>query len=84
MVDAGILDGDFAVIQKGQPIAEGRIGAVRVGEEATLKRVHYHTDRLELISENKSYPPRIIPKAIADSEGVEIVGPLVCVYRSVT
>lgn len=84
MIDAGILDGDFAVIQKGQPIVEDRIGAVRVGEEATLKRVRYYNDRIELLSENKAYPPRIIPKALADSEGVEIVGPLVCIYRSVT
>ncbi len=83
MIDAGILDGDFAVIQKGQPVSDGRIGAIRVGEEATLKRIRYHSDRIELISENKAYPPRIIPKALAESEGVEVVGPLVCVYRSV-
>ncbi len=84
MIDAGILDGDYAVIQKGQPVADGRIGAVRVGEEATLKRVRYHSDRLELIAENKAYAPRIISRATAESEGVEVVGPLVCVYRTVT
>ena len=83
MIDAGILDGDFAVIQKGQPVADGRIGAIRVGDEATLKRVRYFSDRLELIAENKSYAPRIIPTALAETEGVEVIGPLVCVYRTV-
>lgn len=83
MIDAGILDGDFAIIQKGQPVPDGSIGAVRVGEEATLKRVRFFSDRLELIAENPSYPPRVISKAMADSEGVEIIGPLVCVYRTV-
>ena len=83
MIEAGILDGDFAVIQRGQPVGEGRIGAIRVGEEATLKRVRYHSDRLELISENKAYAPRIISTAKAETEGVEVIGPLVCIYRTV-
>ena len=83
MIDAGILDGDFAVIQRGQPVGEGKIGAVRVGDEATLKRVHYYSDRLELIAENKAYALRIIPTAMAETEGVEVIGPLICVYRTV-
>jgi repressor LexA len=83
MIDVGILDGDYAIIQRGAAVNDGRIGAVRVGDEATLKRVRYHADRLELIAENKSYAPRVIPTAMAESEGVEVVGPLVCVYRSV-
>jgi repressor LexA len=83
MIDAGILDGDFAVIERGQPVGEGKIGAVRVGDEATLKRVHYYSDRLELIAENKAYAPRIIPTAMAETEGVEVIGPLICVYRTV-
>jgi repressor LexA len=83
MIDAGILDGDFAVIQRGQQVGEGKIGAVRVGDEATLKRVHYYSDRMELIAENKSYAPRVIPTAVAESEGVEVIGPLICVYRTV-
>ena len=83
MMDVGILDGDFAVIQRGQPVGTGKIGAVRVGDEATLKRVHYYSDRLELIAENKAYAPRVIPTAVAESEGVEVIGPLICVYRTV-
>jgi repressor LexA len=83
MIDAGILDGDFAIIQKGQPVPDGAIGAVLVGEEATLKRVRVFSDRMELIAENRNYPPRVISKAHAESEGVEVIGPLVCVYRTV-
>jgi repressor LexA len=82
MIDAGINDGDYAVIQKGSPVADGRIGAVRVGEEATLKRVRYRPGQLELIAENKAYAPRIVDTSRSDAD-VEVVGPLVCIYRQV-
>ncbi len=82
MIDAGILDGDYAVIERGQPVHDGQIGAVRIGEEATLKRIRFEPDQLTLISENRNYPPRIVGKTMADTEGVEVIGPLKCVYRA--
>lgn len=83
MIEAGILEGDYAVIQKGGEVRDGQIGAVRIGEEATLKRVRYHADHVELISENRAYAPRIVPRDQAASEGFEVVGPLVFVFRNV-
>jgi repressor LexA len=82
MINAGILDGDFAVIQSGGDVPNGHIGAVVVDGEATLKRVVRHADRLELIAENPAYPPRVIP--LAQSEQVQVVGPLSFIYRTVT
>jgi repressor LexA len=82
MVNAGILDGDFAIIERGQPVGEGMIGAVRVGDEATLKRLHFLPDAMHLISENPAYPVRIVNRRTSESEGIEIIGPLRYVYRS--
>jgi repressor LexA len=82
MIDVGILDGDFAVIQSGGQVADGHIGAVVVEGEATLKRVRYYADRLELIPENAKYQPIVIPRAQA--AGVQVIGPLAFIYRSVT
>ena len=82
MIDAGILDGDFAVIQSGAPVANNQIGAVVVDGEATLKRVRFYADRLELVPENPKYQPLVLSKA--HSTSVQIVGPLCFIYRSVT
>jgi repressor LexA len=82
MVDVGILDGDFAVIQGGGEVANNQIGAVVVAGEATLKRVRYLPDRMELHPENRRYQPIVIPRSQSDS--VQIVGPLCFIYRTVS
>ena len=81
MVDDGILDGDYAVIQADGQVTDNQVAAVVVDGEATLKRVRYYSDRIELIPANPKYQPRIISKAVADQ--VQIVGPLCFVYRTV-
>ena len=81
MIEAGIQDGDFAVIQQGAPVASGGIGAVVVSGESTLKRVHRREDGIELVPANADYAPRFIP---ADEAGeVHVVGPLLFIYRPV-
>jgi len=82
MIDAGILDGDYAVIQSGGTVANNQIGAVVVNGEATLKRVRRFDDRMELIPENRRYQPLTIP--LSEAENVNIVGPLCFIYRTVT
>jgi repressor LexA len=81
MVEAGILDGDFAVIQEGGRVADNQVAAVVVDGEATLKRVRFFTDRIELIPANAKYKPLVIHKSHAAT--VQIVGPLCFVYRTV-
>lgn len=82
MVDAGILDGDFAVIDSGSEVEDGRIGAVVVEEEATLKRVRYRRGNLVLEPANEAYEPLVIDQRTA-AGGVQVVGPLRFVYRPV-
>lgn len=57
MIDAGIDDGDVVYIRKQPDIENGQIAAVRIDNEATLKRVYKYPDRLVLQPENRSYPP---------------------------
>jgi len=57
MIQAGILEGDYAIIRK-QPIAEnGQIVAAVIDQEITLKRLVIKKDKIELLPENPAYKP---------------------------
>lgn len=55
MVGAGIHDGDAVYIRIQPEVENGEIAAVRIGDEATLKRVYLHSDYIELRPENSAY-----------------------------
>lgn len=55
MIGAGIHDGDAVYIRIQPEVENGQIAAVRIGDEATLKRVYLHTDYIELRPENPNY-----------------------------
>ena len=55
MVDAGIHDKDVVYIRIQPEVENGEIAAVRIGEEATLKRVYLHSDYIELRPENPAF-----------------------------
>lgn len=57
MIDAGITDGDIVYIRKQPDVENGQIAAVRIGDEATLKRVYKEEDRVVLMPANSAYPP---------------------------
>lgn len=57
MIDAGIDDGDTVYIRKQPDVENGEIAAVRIGDDATLKRVYKFPDRVVLQAENRAYPP---------------------------
>lgn len=61
MTGAGIFPGDLVLIRPRAEIPEGKIAAVEVEGEVTLKRVHRRGGGVELISENPSYPPMRLP-----------------------
>ena len=78
MIDAGILDGDHVIVRRQPEASTGEIVAALVdGEEATVKRFSRDGDRVVLISENPAYEPMVF------TEGVEIIGRVVAVLRSV-
>jgi repressor LexA len=78
MIDAGILDGDLAVIERCDTADDGAIVAALIDEEeATLKRLRrLKSGRIKLIAENPDIPPMIYA-----AKRVRIQGVLVCQLR---
>jgi len=76
MVDAGILDGDFVVVQDAEEATNGEIVVALLGEEATVKRFYREKDRIRLQPANKAYKP-------IRSREAKVLGRVVGVFRSV-
>lgn len=56
MINARIYDGDIVYIRAQDEVENGEIAAVRVADEATLKRVYYNGQRVILRACNPLYP----------------------------
>jgi repressor LexA len=76
MVDAGILDGDFVVVQDAEEATNGEIVVALLGDEATVKRFYREKDRIRLQPANKAYKP-------IRSREAKVLGRVVGVFRSV-
>jgi len=76
MIDAGILDGDVAIIRQAGSANNGEIIVARVGEDnrVTLKRFYLTNSAIELRSENPKYGSII-------SKDVTILGKLHMIIR---
>ena len=59
MEGAGIHDRDVVYIRIQPEVENGEIAAVRIGEEATLKRVYYQNGTLTLMPANAAYAPMV-------------------------
>ncbi len=55
MIDARIWDGDVVYIRQQPEVENGEIAAVRIGDEATLKKVYYNGRRIILRACNPLY-----------------------------
>jgi repressor LexA len=78
MLNAGILDRDYVVVQKQSTARNGQIVAALVdGEEATVKRFEKNDIGVVLHPENGNYEPMVF------SDGVAILGVVVAVLRRV-
>jgi repressor LexA len=75
MINAGIMDGDTAVIEKTSTAHNGEITVVMVNEAATLKRFFKESKRIRLQAENPAYPPIY-------SQNVRILGRLAYIIRN--
>ena len=58
MIDAGIQSGDVVFVRIQETVENGEIAAVRIGDEATLKRVYWDGDTLMLMPANNTYAPK--------------------------
>lgn len=55
MKEAGIRNGDIAIIQRRDSVENGAIAAVLIEQEATLKRVFFSSDSIVLKAENPAF-----------------------------
>ena len=74
MIEAGILDGDLAIIEKTDSASNGDIVVALIDNEATLKRFFKESSYIRLQPENKSMKPIIL-------EDCKVLGRLVGIYR---
>lgn len=73
MIDAGINNNDIVFIRQQPTLEIGEIGAIQIGEEATLKRFYRTNDSIILQPANSDYLPQVYT---LDSD-VKILGKLV-------
>ena len=77
MINAGILDGDYVVIRRGDSANNGEmVVALVMGEEATLKRLRRKGGSIALEAANPAYETRIL-----GPDQVQVQGKLVGLLR---
>jgi len=77
MVEAGILDGDTALIRKGEGAENGQIVVALIDDnEVTLKRLRRRGNSIALEPANAAYQTRVLP-----AERVKVQGKLVGLMR---
>lgn len=74
MMGAGILSGDKVVVRPQQTAMDGQIVVARIGDEATVKRLHRKNGEIWLMPENDAYEP-------IDGSEAEIIGLVKAVVR---
>ena len=72
MIGARIRDGDIVYIRRQDDVDDGRIAAVIIDGEATLKRVYHIKNGLQLLSENPRYPPMVF--TLEEHGSIRILG----------
>ncbi|GEB42693.1 transcriptional repressor LexA [Gluconobacter sphaericus] len=77
MIEAGILDGDIAIIRRRETAENGQIIVALIDEqEVTLKKLRRRGSMIALEAANRDYETRIFP-----AERVHIQGRLIALFR---
>lgn len=74
MIEAGIHDGDFAIIEQTSTAVNGDIIVALIDNEATIKTFYKEKDHIRLQPENSSMQPIVV-------NNCSIIGKLVGLYR---
>lgn len=82
MVDEGIMDGDFVVVEPASTIKNGQIGVVLLDDEAAVKRIYIRRNRIALKSANRAagYRTRYIK---AGDRSIRIIGRVTGCLRAI-
>lgn len=78
MINARINDGDIVFIKQQSTVENGEIAAVLVNDSATLKRVYFIDNKIQLRAENPKYKPMIFSKD--NCEDFRILGKAIALY----
>lgn len=74
MIEAGIYDGDLAIIERCETAVNGDIVVALIGDDATIKRYFKEKDHIRLQPENSTMQPIIV-------DDCKILGKLAGLYR---
>ncbi|MBM3477561.1 MAG: transcriptional repressor LexA [Armatimonadetes bacterium] len=77
MIDAGIRDGDYAIVSRASSADEGEIVVAMVDDEATVKYFHRHGSGFELRPANEALTPIFVDE-------VQILGKVTGLLRSLS
>lgn len=75
MINAGILDGDTAIIKQKSTAETGEIIVALIDDSVTLKRFYKESSRVKLMAENDAYSPIY-------TQDIKILGKLVKILRN--
>lgn len=75
MINAGILDGDIAIVHRTPTAENGDIVVALIEDEATVKRFYKEEGHFRLQPENDNFEPIIVDE-------VALLGKLVAIYRN--
>jgi repressor LexA len=75
MINAGILDGDTAIIKQKSTAENGEIIVALIEDSVTLKRFYKESSRVKLLAENDDYSPIY-------TQNIRILGKLVKILRN--
>ncbi|MBQ7810613.1 MAG: transcriptional repressor LexA [Clostridia bacterium] len=75
MINAGILDGDIAIVHRTPVAQNGDIVVALIGDEATVKRFYKEDGHFRLQPENDAFEPIIVDEVV-------LLGKLVAIYRN--
>ncbi|MEZ5359191.1 MAG: transcriptional repressor LexA [Candidatus Zixiibacteriota bacterium] len=78
MINAGIFDGDFVLVDKNVSPIKGDIVVAVIGEEATVKKFYPERQRVRLEPQNEAFGPIIVDR---NTPGFYIAGRVVGLMR---
>lgn len=74
MIGCGIMDGSLVLVRKTSVVSDGEIAVVMIGDEVTVKKVHFHDSMFILEAANPTVPSRFYTEKEVNDLPVQIIG----------
>ena len=82
MIEAGIHNGDVAVVHPRSDVHDGDVVVARVDDEATVKRFRRRGNRVVLEPANSAFDPIVFDEGDADAHDIAVLGIVVGLIRA--